>query len=342
MKSGLFVLLCVAAPLALGCRTNPNQVLMEQEHRRLEDDNNDLENQLDQCERENESLKHELATLKQNGPAAPDGRDGAPPPPRIITPPPEIPQLPKIDLGTPDDPPSTKPAPAERPSTGGRNHDEKSGDSAPPSSVGRVVRDGDVRTASAAAPGQADRIVISRLFSGGRSSGSKPPDDGITVVFNPRTASGQAIEAGGDVAIVLIDPQLHGDASRIARWDFAAVEVASHYRRSGIAGGYHFELLWPDAPPKHGDLQLFVRLTTPDGQKLQADLPIHVRLAGEATQSWTKAATAEHWEAASGDDAPEELPGHHDSQPAETAPRGRDPEPPAVADKHHAEWSPYR
>ncbi len=340
MKSGLFVTLCVAAPLALGCRTNPNQVLMEQEHRRLEDCNYNLENELDQCERENEDLQRQITSLKQGGAVAPNGAVGVPPPPRVITPPPDIPQLPKIDLGTPDDPPSNRP-PAERPSPGGRDSDDKSGGSAPPASVGRVVRDGDVRTASVADADQADRIVMSRLFSGGRSSQGKPPDDGITVVFNPRTASGQTIEAPGDVAIVLIDPQLDGEASRVARWDFAAVEVASHYRRSGIGGGYHFELLWPDAPPKHGDLRLFVRLTPPDGRKLQADQPIHVRLAGEAASSWTKAATPEHWEAASGEDSPDD---DHSPPPA-AAPRERDPEPAAdkvIADKHRPEWSPFR
>ncbi len=41
--------------------------------------------------------------------------------------------------------------------------------------------------------------------------------------------------------------------------------------RRPARGGMVFNLRWPTAPPQHGSLQLFVRLTTPDGRKLVAD-----------------------------------------------------------------------
>jgi hypothetical protein len=79
-----------------------------------------------------------------------------------------------------------------------------------------------------------------------------------------------------------------------------------------------------------------VRLTTADGQKLQNSLPIHLRLAGAPAGSWTKSASPEHWEAASGDETADD---GHSPPPAPT--RHRDPAPP-VAEKRGVEWSPYR
>ncbi len=101
MKAGLLAWICLACSLVLGCRTNPNQVLMEREHRELEDENFDLQDQLEHCQRELEALRQQNGGPARTGPATgtipPVDRDVAPP--RVIRPPSEIPPLPKIDLG---------------------------------------------------------------------------------------------------------------------------------------------------------------------------------------------------------------------------------------------------
>ena len=83
--------------------------------------------------------------------------------------------------------------------------------------------------------------------------------------------------APGDVSIVVVDPALAGREARIARWNFDADEVAQHVRRNRDGGSLHFELPWP-TPPQHSDLRLFVRFTTYDGRRLEANLPIEVQL----------------------------------------------------------------
>jgi hypothetical protein len=117
--------------------------------------------------------------------------------------------------------------------------------------------------------------------------------------------------APGDVSIVVVDPALEGRASKIARWDFDAEEAAKRVRRNRDGAAMQFELPWPKQP-EHSDLRLFVRFTTYDGRKLEANLPIEVQLAGG---TWTKSrvALAGHEEnaaasEASGDEAPSSEP----------------------------------
>ncbi|HEV3417446.1 MAG TPA: hypothetical protein VG056_11550, partial [Pirellulales bacterium] len=142
------------------------------------------------------------------------------------------------------------------------------------------------------------RLAISRLMTGGHSFSGKPGDDGLLVVFTPRDSSGRPVRAKGEVSFVAIDPQASGAAARVARWDFAAAEVASHYRQGALGSAVHFELLWPEHPPEHGELKLFVRLTTPDGDRFEDNQTIRVRLPGssEPTQTWTKPEAPNRWE----------------------------------------------
>ena len=80
------------------------------------------------------------------------------------------------------------------------------------------------------------------------------------------------------MAIVVVDPAVAGPEARVARWDFSAKEAKPHYRETLFGKAYRFDLLWPHDAPQHEKLKLFVRLTTPDGQRLEAQQTIHVRL----------------------------------------------------------------
>jgi hypothetical protein len=88
-----------------------------------------------------------------------------------------------------------------------------------------------------------------------------------------------------------LDPAKTGEAARLARWDFTAAETATLFRGRGVSRGMYIECPWPDNPPEHSRLHLFVRYLTRDGRKLQVDQPIEVALPGENISRWTPAAT---------------------------------------------------
>lgn len=323
---------------AAGCRSDANRELLERELRdeedqiyALQDQCTKLHAQLEACERDNAEFKG------GNAPVGP-GRETIPP--RVAPPPPvEIP-IPKIDLGTPESAPP--PPPPKSPENGS----------------GSQARRGTARPASLSSepPGPIERLAINRLMTGGHSFSGKPGDDGVLVVVSPRDASGAATPAAGAISIVVIDPEQPDSAARIARWDFSAPEAAAHYHQGPLVDAYHFELLWPNRPPEHGELKLFVRLTTTDGRHFEDSQPVHVRLPGSAEnrEAWTTPGPRERW-------APAPLPAGGQFAPEAEHRPADSPHAPAVA-KHDLEpdqpapaidsasrtterphgWSPYR
>lgn len=126
--------------------------------------------------------------------------------------------------------------------------------------------------------------------SGGWNSDGAAGDEGVFILLEPRNARGQVVPTIGDVSLVLIDPAIVGEGGRYTRWDFTAQDAAATYRPAvaGGSAGLHFELLWPDAPPTHSRLKLFVRFTTEDGRRFQAEKDLKVDLgpaaAGDGSQ----------------------------------------------------------
>jgi len=146
--------------------------------------------------------------------------------------------------------------------------------------------------AEAASPPPADQNIAAITLhrrTGGWNADGQPGDEGITVVVEPRNARGQLIPASGALAIALIDPAIPGDGGRYARLDFTADDAEALQRSSNVsgAGEMQIEVPWPDAPPAHAKLRVFVRLTTADGRKLQADRELTVDLRGVTRQALT-------------------------------------------------------
>ena len=75
--------------------------------------------------------------------------------------------------------------------------------------------------------------------------------------------------------MVVLDPALPGETARIARWDFSAHDVASLLQETPPGEGIRLAMPWQETPA-HKDLRLFVRYTTDNGQKLQADCPLEL------------------------------------------------------------------
>ncbi len=106
----------------------------------------------------------------------------------------------------------------------------------------------------------------------------------LLVVVEPRDAEKRVIQVPAKVSMVVLDPAVldrEGYATRVARWDFTTGEIAKMFRRTSSGAAIHIEAAWPDGTPAHGKLHLFVRYTTADGRKLEADQPIEVATSGE-------------------------------------------------------------
>lgn len=372
-RSAFILFLCV---FATGCRTDPNRVLQERELRLMED----RIFQLEECVREYQAAlvlsEQDNIALRRSHCSAGDSPppSGAPlqsgPSPR--TTPPSNPSTPRLpaERGTgpspgrfgPLEPPRVEINGAEETSPGlpGRPGPD-SGANAPsgersrrllPPAGGRVGAD--ASRSEAASPALKDdsnvaRVALAKLATGGYDAEPEKGDEGITLILRPLDEVGSLIRAAAPVAVVVMDPELPGEAARVARWDFSVDEVARSFSQSGLTEGIHLNMRWPDAPPVHPDLMLFVRYTTRDGRHLETHQTIRIEppIAGSGVRTdETKAEKADEtridpaskpWQDSPGRIVPHRLP-------AEGVAR-RPSEVPEVATKPERSlpaWSPNR
>ena len=303
----IFAMACVAAP---GCKSHGNNELLERELRcqenriyQLEDELDEMCYALESSRRENQSIKKEIA----GGDSGAGGRFApsvtVPPAvsapgtpaitaPQIEAPPLELPKdeaprfVPKSKRGAPplEEAPSFKPESLEE-----APKFQPRGSSKPSTRV-----DGSeplLQPASARAPLSGDastieKLVLNRQLTGGWNPDGKHGDEGVFVAIEPRDAENKLVEAVGEVSIAVLDPLQTGAAARVARWDFATDEAATHFRKGPLGQGLEFELPWPSNPPTSRDLRLFVRLTTPDGRKIETDAKIRVTPCDQEGKGW--------------------------------------------------------
>lgn len=134
-----------------------------------------------------------------------------------------------------------------------------------------------------------DSIQLDRMLTGGISTGDRSGDQGLLVVVEPRDQTGRLIDAPAEVSVAVLDPAFQGDAARVGRWDFTPAETASLFRRTGTGGAMHLAMAWPQEPPKHNKLHVFVRYTTADGRRIETNQPIEIALPGDEPARWTTA-----------------------------------------------------
>ncbi len=314
MKTWQIVLLGLAAASIAGCKTDPNQALLERDLRRQENEIYRLRDQLEDCQAELDAARR-CSTAARGGPSAtssperPETGEPAPPdvqmsdqPPlkgkdseRLATPP-----------GRPDAPPPSPKAPAA-PNL-----------EAPPSPFKSSSRPLDGREFSVAGR-DADsalvrQITFNQSLTGGYVAEENPGEQGLLVVIEPRDGQGRLLAAPADVQVAVLDPKLSGQEARVARWNLTAAETAAQLR-GGADSGIHLTLPWRNNRPKHAKLHLFVRYVTGDGRKVEADQPIEVVLPSDRAAGWAPAPQgASNWSAAdaaatrtadrSSDDAP--------------------------------------
>jgi len=272
MKHGRFLAgLAACLPWFVGCAQDRQRIeLLEQELRWQEDEICFLqdkvaedERRLDACRRENKSLKQELGVSdgksynpRKDLPSFPRGGNGGRKGSGT--------DLPMVDPGK-----EFEPGEANKP---------KSGDS---TGVYPRMTPATARTVAneVALPSDTTitKIEINKRLTGGHNADGKPGDDGLLVVFEPRNAAGELVELPGETSIVLMDPDIDGEASRIARWDFATDEVVTHFAKTFLGKGLLFELRWPNQRPENRKLRLYVRFITPEGKRLIAEKDIKIQ-----------------------------------------------------------------
>jgi len=129
-------------------------------------------------------------------------------------------------------------------------------------------------------------IVINRLQTRGIETDRLSGDDGLRVVVEPRNQDEVYLPQFGRMTVVVLDPQKSGAEARIARWDFDAASVRKSLMDSRTDKGIQLEMKWPNTPPSHSHLRLYVRLETETGERFEDDRELFIQLADRTTQ-WT-------------------------------------------------------
>jgi hypothetical protein len=361
MKTGLLFVL-MSAVVFSGCRSQSrvNQQLLERELRLQEDciwrlkwALEDQQRALDDARAQADTFKKEADTVRGKASAGPD----LTPPSTILAPAqggrdseaPRLPPAPGVPSGDLVEPPPgvaptlRAPGTSREPSSPRRSSPPRPKEvfEGPAITQASAVSEPRSRTRDMENPPERlnpdltiDRIVLNEAMSGGLNLDGKPGDELLGVAIEQRDAKDARMIAPGDVSIVVVDPALDGKASKIARWDFDSEEVARHVRRNREGAALQFELPWPKLPA-HSDLRLFVRFTTYDGRKLEANLPIEVELTESG--GWKQkpeVAPAVHEEAEPPAPSQTDAPAPPNPEEAPTS------EPPPAA--RRSKWAPNR
>ena len=245
--------------------------------------------------RENDVLKRELVEARSPGgtpsprvdlPPAPDvtprmRRPGEEPPAADSAPP--VIEVPGLDGPPPGEMPESGKAPPTRRNGAWRG---TRGGVRGASFQGERRRDDAVRPASAQMDAGVEsvnhervaKVVLNRRLTGGFNTDRRLGDDGVMVVLEPRNESDQLVARPGHIAVAVIDPQLSGEQSHVARWEFESHEAMQYFRKTALGEGYHLDLRWPNRPPEHGRLMLVVQFTSPEGKEFEVSQSILVDL----------------------------------------------------------------
>ena len=297
MKTWQIVLLGLAAASIAGCKTDPNQVLLERDLRRQENEIYRLRDQLEDCQAELQAARRCVAT--SHGGAATTGSPAAAEAGELEAPNVHMPDEPlktqgpervASPPGRPEAAPQSPRAPAVPDSEAPPSHYKSSSQlrgSREFSVAGRNADSAEVR-----------QITFNQSLTGGYVAEENPNEQGLQVVIEPRDKQGRLLAAPADVQVAVLDPKLPGQEARVARWNLTAAETAGQLR-GGADSGIHLTLPWRNNRPKHAKLHLFVRYLTGDGRKVEADQPIEVVLPGDRAAGWTPSPQgASNWSAA--------------------------------------------
>lgn len=286
MPSNLRLLAILAVVGLVGCQHGGGNELVERELRLQEDRIYELQDyikeyqaKLESCRREIEALRRELGT-----------DDDAARPPAPLAPTTSAPSRPRLRLREDREPETSVEPPLIEPGIEIESGIQFEPETPPggqiriePGIESETLPEDDLLLEPPGEPQSGgnsshpvESLVLNPLLTGGLDTDGHAGDEGVLVVVEPRDARGEPVKAGGEVSLMVVDPEKTGPEARIARWDFDSDEALALWRKSLLGNGMHFELAWPGNPPESDRLHLYVRLITPDGRKLITDKEINV------------------------------------------------------------------
>jgi hypothetical protein len=363
MKSWQLAVLGLAPLLVAGCRTDPAIPVLERELYRKDQEINQLRWQIEDMQdagnacpeqgivrdRGSEEREPESRSYRNhrgsNGMKPPETELGTPTRgvPRSLTPgaslPSDVPPVPEgiqgpTGGGSSDDGPRFE-GDADRFSSRPARVTMASANSATP-----FRPSGDSRRVAA--------IAIDPAISGGIGSGDASGDRGLLVAVQPRDARGRLVDAPAEIHVTAFDQSLRGESARIGRWDFSPAETASLFCRTVNGAAIHLAMGWPDRPPTHNKLQLFVRYVTADGRRLDASQAVEIALPGERSARWTPVERPAEERPRRAEPREERGPPPDSWRPNETPTARRSEPPPYIASRtpdpgpERPVWSPER
>lgn len=105
---------------------------------------------------------------------------------------------------------------------------------------------------------------------------SRPEEDGLYLVLQPRNVLGQMVPVAAELSVVVLDPALEGDAAKIGRWNYSTSEVQTKLQPIGSSQGVHLTLPWTGTKPSADRVIVFARYTFPDRRQVVGQKEIFV------------------------------------------------------------------
>ncbi len=122
--------------------------------------------------------------------------------------------------------------------------------------------------------------VINSLALGQENVGvyaGEPDSGGIWVLLEPRNAINQVVRPAGELSVAVLNPKAYSEKqARFANWKFSPEQMEMITKGMPPGEGLLLELPWINKPSEQKVLHLYLRLITPNGDRLVADHLIDV------------------------------------------------------------------
>ncbi len=117
--------------------------------------------------------------------------------------------------------------------------------------------------------------VIKSLTLGHESVGvytGEPGKGGIWILLEPHNAVNQVVRPTGELSVAILNPKAYSEKqARVANWKFSPEQMEMITNGMPPGEGLLLELPWINKPPEQKVFQLYLRLITPNGDRLLAD-----------------------------------------------------------------------
>ncbi len=350
-RSARIFALALLAIAASGCRQNPRlQVYIDNvnaEKRVLEDKLYDLQDDYQAKVEEIEKLRKEIKRLRKNNGTTTD-EDAAPAPFPLFPRPkktkaPDIEGLapPVVEPGEPAAPSTTK---KKKAGSKKENNDNLDKLLQPPSlDIGH-----EMSSASNAGKRQTpkDRVVAKLVVQPAPAASGSAATKQFSLLLRPQNKDGQLVPVAGRVSIVLLDSVAR---ARVARWDLDQEKVAQAISQAGSKRGFVLHLPWPDTPPTHNHLHLFVRFWPEQGKLIEVNREIATNMTSSIASRWTPRAPAPQHEAPKPGTVAEQADGTAPTKKSDSATADAQADTPQLSKSSEPikqaarpQWRPYR